>query len=391
MKRSGLRKMAAGCALALAALGAAAQESSREYAVIGYVFPRGSLLAPGQIDAHNLTRINYAFATIEDGRLAAGSPPNAQNPDAPSIDAQNLAVLTSLRKQNPSLTVLVSVGGWLGSGGFSDIALSAQSRNVFVESAVEFLRRYNLDGLDVDWEYPGMPGAGNTFRPENTHNFTLLLQDLRARFDQEEKATGRKLFLTIAAAAFSDYLAHTEMEQVERYVDTVNLMAYDYAMPSAGAVTSHNAPLFSNPAAPSQLSADASVRAFVSAGVPSRKILIGVPFYGYVWEQVADRNHGLFQPGKAAPGNFAPVSAIQQDLLGHGFVRYWDEAAGAAYLYSAQQQEFVSYEDAESLTAKCAYIKTHKLGGAMVWQYLDDPSGALLEIMTRALSKPPSQ
>jgi chitinase len=371
--------MAAGCVLALAALVAVAQESPREYAVVGYVFPRGSLLAPGQIDAHNLTRIDYAFAAIESGRVVEGS----------QVDGQNLAVLTSLRKQNPSLTVLISVGGWLGSADFSDVALTSETRKRFVESTVDFLRRYNLDGLDVDWEYPGMPGAGNTFRPEDKHNFTLLLQDLRARFDQEEKATGRKLFLTIAAAAFSDYLAHTEMEQVERYVDTVNLMAYDYAMPSARALTSHNAPLYANPAAPSQLSAEASVRALESAGVPSRKILLGVPFYGYVWGQVADRNHGLFQPGKPAPGNFAPVSDIEQSMLGHGFTRYWDEAAGAPYLYSAELQEFVSYEDAESLTTKCAYIKTHKLGGTMVWQYLDDPSGALLETMTRALGQSP--
>jgi chitinase len=376
--------------LALAARGAAAQESPREYAVVGYVFPRGTLLAPGQIDAHNLTRINYAFAAIENGRLAAASPPNAPNPVAPNILAQNLAILTCLRKQNPSLTVLISVGGWLGSADFSDLSLTSETRKQFVESAIDILRRYNLDGLDVDWEYPGMPGAGNTFRPEDTHNFTLLLHDLRTRFDQEEKATGKKLYLTIAAAAFSDYLAHTEMAQLERYVDTVNLMTYDYAMPSTSAITSHNAPLFSNPAAPSQLSADASVRALESVGVPSRKILLGVPFYGYVWGQVADRNHGLFEPGKPAPGNFAPYSAIEQSMLGHGFTRYWDETAGAPYLYSAEQQEFVSYEDAQSLTVKCAYIKTHKLGGAMVWQYLDDPSGALLETITHALGQSPA-
>jgi len=380
MNRWGVRRMVAGCSLALAVLGAAAQESQREFAVVGYVFPRGSLLAPGQIDAHNLTRINYAFAAIQDGRLAAGSPPDAQNPDA-----QNLALLTSLRKQNPSLTVLISVGGWLGSADFSDVSLTSETRKKFVESAVDFLRRYDLDGLDVDWEYPGMPGSGHTFRPEDKRNFTLLLKDLRTRFDKEEKATGRKLVLTIAAAAFSDYLAHTEMKQVERYVDTVNLMTYDYAMPSVNAITSHNAPLFADPAAPSQLSADASVRAFESAGVPSRKILLGVPFYGHLWGQVADRNHGLFQPGKPAPGDFAPDSTIKQTMLGHGFARYWDEAASVPYLYSTDRQEFVSYEDAESLAVKCAYIKTHKLGGVMFWQYLDDSSGALVETMARAL------
>jgi len=379
IKRSGLRKIVAGCMLACAMLGAAAQKSPREFTVAGYVFPRNSLLTPGQIDARfdarPDTRINYAFAKIQDGRLAAGSP----------VDAQNLALLTGLRKQNPSFAVLVSVGGWLGSDGFSDVALTARSRKAFAESAVNFLRRFDLDGLDVDWEYPGMPGAGHPFRPEDKGNFTLLLKDLRASFDHEEKTTGRRLVLTIAAGASSDFLAHTEMKQMQRYVDSVNLMSYDYSMASIDSTTNHSAPLFTNPAAPRQDSADTSVRAFERAGVPSAKILLGIPFYGRIWGQVADRNHGLFQPGKPAAMDFAPFSAIQQTMLGHGFARYWDDAAAAPYLYSAAKQQFVSYDDTVSLAIKCAYVKTHNLGGIVFWEYSDDPSGVLLETIDRNL------
>jgi chitinase len=254
---------------------------------------------------------------------------------------------------------------------------------------VDFLRRYDLDGLDVDWEYPGMPGAGHPFLPEDKHNFTLLLKDLRSRFDQEEKTTGRRLVLTIAAGASDDYLAHTEMKTVQQYINAVNLMTYDYALPSVDSIAAHSAPLFANPAAPRQESADASVRSFERAGVPPGKILLGVAFYSHLWGQVADRNHGLFQPGKPAPGDFAPFSAIQQNMLGHGFTRYWDEAAAASYLYSPEKQEFVSYDDAESLAIKCAYVKTHQLGGIMFWHDLDDPSGVLVQAMARALRQAP--
>jgi chitinase len=380
MSRLGIRTILSACALGFAVLSPAAAQAPREFTVTGYVFPRDSLLTPGQIDANALTRINYAFAAIQNGRLAAISAP----------DAQNLALLTGLRKLNPSLTVLISVGGWLGSSDFSDVALTAQSRAAFVASVMDFLKRYDLDGLDVDWEYPGLPGAGHAFRAEDKRNFTLLLKDLRKAFDHEEETTGRRLVLTIAAGASVEYLAHTEMKKVQQYVDAVNLMSYDYAEPTADSTTAHNAPLFTNPAAPIQESADASLRAFAQAGVPAGKILMGVPFYGRVWGQVSDRNHGLFQPGKAVPGESPPFSDIQQNMLDHGFARYWDEAAAAPYLYSAEKQEFVSYDDAESLAAKCAYIRTHNLGGVMFWEYSDDPSGVLLQAIDRALRQPPA-
>ncbi|MGP8187833.1 MAG: glycoside hydrolase family 18 protein [Terracidiphilus sp.] len=370
----------AGCALGLAALCPAQGQAPDRFVVAGYVFPRNTVLQPDRIDARGLTRINYAFAGIQDGRMGPGA----------GTDEQNFALLTGLRKANPSLTVLVSVGGWLGSAGFSDVALTAQSRKAFVDSAVDFLKRYGLDGLDVDWEYPGMPGAGNPFRAEDKQNFTLLLEDLRGRFKREKSPSGRRLILTIAAGGSNNYLMHTEMKKAQRLVDAVNLMAYDYDLPSADAITGHNAPLFTNPEAPKSVSADASVRAFEQAGVPARKIVLGLPFYGYVWGDVPDRNHGLFQPGKPAAGSFASFSSIQSTMLGRGFVRYWDDAASAPYLYSEEKQEFVSYEDAESMAIKCNYVTAHKLGGVMFWEYSEDPSGALLQTIDRVLRQSPA-
>ena len=346
-----------------------------QHLVVGYVFPQNGALQPGQIDPQAMTRINYAFAAIRDGRMILVS----------DGDKANLQMLTDLKKQNPALTVLISVGGWSGSGGFSDAALTAQSRRVFTDSAIEMVRQCDLDGVDIDWEYPGQPGAGNRFRPEDKQNFTLLLKELRGRFTHESTVMHRRLYLTIAAGADDDYIAHTEMAKVARVVDTVNLMSYDYYEPGSDAKTGNHAPLFTDPADPKKDSADASVRDFEAAGVPAAKIVLGVPFYGHVWRQVADVQHGLFQPGKAGPNGYIAYSAIKDTMLGHGYNRYWDAQSSVPYLYSDAQQTFVSYEDPESLAAKCSYVLSHKLGGVMFWSYVNDAAGELQGAIDRGL------
>ena len=256
---------------------------------------------------------------------------------------------------------------------------------MFIQSAAEFLNRYDLDGLDVDWEYPGMPWAGHAFRSEDGKNFTLLLKDLRKRLDAEAKKRHKRLYLTIAAGASDEYLAHTEMAKVARYVDAVNLMTYDYTLPGADAVSGHNAPLLANPADPKLVSADATVRAFEKAGVPAAKILLGIPFYGKVWGEVANKDHGLFQPGVSVPGVDAAYGAIAETMVGKGFTRYWDATAQVPYLYSEEKRVFVSYEDAQSIGAKCEYVRAHGLGGVMFWSYFNDPSGELLGAIDRGL------
>ena len=344
--------------------------------VTGYVFARGNALLPGQVDGKYLTRINYAFANIKDGRMVLGA----------AADAQNFALLTALRNANPRLTVLVSVGGWLWSQNFSDMALTAARRRVFEESAMEFLAQYDLDGLDIDWEYPGLPGAGHPHRAEDKENFTALLSELRARFDAESRKTHRRLYLTIAMGGGADVIAHTEMRKVARYVDTVNLMTYDYYEAGSDPTTGHHAPLFANPADPKKVSSDETVREYEKEGVPAAKILLGVPFYGRAWGDVADQNHGLFQPGKEVAGFDGQYSSIAANLLGQGFTRYWDDAAKAPYLYNAEKHIFVSYEDPESLAAKCKYVRERKLGGVMFWEYFGDPEQKLLQTIDQGLA-----
>lgn len=365
------------CAAAASSSAAAANKP----VVIGYVFPDGASLQPGQIDARALTRINYAFANLQNGDVVLG---NAQ-------DAANLKQLTALRQQNPALQILLSVGGWSWSAHFSDAALTEKSRLVFIESALDLIKRYSLDGLDIDWEYPGQPGAGNTYRPEDQQNFTLLLKELRQRFDRESAQTHRKLWLTIAAEASSDFIEHTEMSQVQSYVDSVNLMTYDYYMPGSDPITGNLAPLYTAPADPKHASADASVHAYEQAGVPAQKIVLGVPFYGRPWHDVGDKDRGLFQPGKPGANSSLPYDTIVKTMLGHGFTRYWDAAASVPWLYSPRQHIFVTYEDPQSLAAKCHYVRSNHLAGVMFWNYSDDPSGTLLQAIDKELSSSPAQ
>jgi chitinase len=357
-----------------AVTGMAQQGSSAGPVVVAYVFPRDGALKPGQIDPHLITRINYAFANIKDGRIVTGS----------DLAAQNFAILASLRKEKPSLTVLVSVGGWDWSGGFSDAALTEQSRQTFIESVMAFLKSNDLDGLDIDWEYPGMPGQGHKFRAEDGANFTTLLKELRGRFDKEAAATGRRLYLTFAAGASEEYLQHTEMAKDQEFVDTINLMAYDLSEPASDRIANHHAPLFTSPANPKKESADSAVKAFEAAGVPAGKIVLGVPFYGHLWGEVGATNHGLFQPGKPVAGDWASYAVISSGYLSNGFVRYWDAASKAPYLYNADKKIFVSYEDPESLGVKCDYILNNKLAGVMFWEYSGDPSGTLLKTIDGA-------
>jgi chitinase len=356
-----------------ASSGLVAQASATQPVVVAYVFPNNNLIQPGEVAAQKLTRVNYAFANLVDGRIANGS----------AYDDKNLATLVALKQQYPSLTVLVSAGGWLWSSGFSDIALTKESRATFIASVADYLTRNQLDGLDIDWEYPGLPGSTNNFRPEDKQTYTLLLKELRQSFNRLEKKLGRPLYLTVAAGANSDFLDHTEMKKVQKYLDTVNLMAYDY-YESEDATTGHHAPLYTNPADPKKISADRSVHEYEQAGVAAAKIVLGVPFYSHAWGEVDGMNHGLYQPGKP-PASGARPSGGPDAMMKNGFIRYWDPTASVPYLYNPEKKVWVSYDDPQSLALKCKYVLDHKLRGVMFWDYESDKTGALLDAVDAGL------
>jgi chitinase len=348
----------------------------RQEQIIGYVFAKDAVLNPADIKAEELTRINYAFANVKDGRVVEGF----------SHDAANFAVLTGLKVRNPNLRILVSVGGWTWSGAFSDAALTKESRETFIQSAAAFVTKYNLDGLDIDWEYPGLIGNGNVFRPEDKQNYTALLKELRHAFNREGKRLHRHLYSSVATGANADFVSHTELAKVAREVDSINLMSYDYYEPTDDKIAGHHAPLFTNPADPKHVSADASVRMYLTVGVPAKKIVLGVPFYGHAWTTASDSVHGLYQPAAGAqmPTDFHDVTNYLTD---GGYTRYWDSVSSVPYLYNATSHVFISYDDPESLNLKAAYVRKHKLGGVMFWEYTGDANSRLLDTLHAALDR----
>jgi len=343
--------------------------------IIGYVFARDRVLSPSEIAAAKMTRINYAFADVKDNKVVEGF----------AHDAENFGVLTSLKQQNPSLKILVSVGGWTWSKNFSDMALTKETRKIFIASAVDFVTKYKLDGLDIDWEYPGLEGDHNAFRPEDKENYTLLLKELRVRFDREGRRLHKHLYTSIATGGSLNFLQHTEMDKVQKYVDSVNLMTYD--MYGGDKNTGHHSSLYTHPDDPKHVSSDKSVQNYLEAGVQPNKIVLGVPFYGKGWTDVEATKNGLFQAGTSAKNLHLNYGSIASTLLapGSGYVRYWDYSSDSPYLYNATTKTWVDYEDPESLAHKALYVRGHHLGGMMFWEYTGDPNNVLLDAINLGL------
>jgi chitinase len=362
-------------ATVVALLGVSASLKPSKPAIIAYVFPRNDVIVPSEIAADKLTHINYAFADVKDGRIVEGF----------ARDAENFKLLTDLRRRHPHVQILISVGGWTWSNNFSDAALTAESRRRFTESAMDFVRRHDIDGVDIDWEYPGLPGNNNVHRPEDKENFTAMMRDLREALDAEGRARNRRYLLTFAAGAFPDFIANTELDKLQAVVDFVNLMTYDFR--TSDPIAGHHANLYLHPADAKKRSVDGAVRDFIAAGVPPAKVVVGVPFYGRAWANIQGEGTGLYQPGSrpTAPieTKYGPMSATLIDRA--GYIRIWDSQAQAPYLWNKDTRTFISYEDPESLRLKSAYIREKGLGGAMFWEYYGDRTGVLLDTLFKAL------
>ncbi len=345
--------------------------SDKKPVIIGYVGGYRGIANIESVDAMRLSHINYAFVDIKDNRAWLHNE---------ATDTINLRKLVELKQKNPAIKILISIGGWTWSKNFSDATLTDTSRKNFAASAVDIVAKYKLDGIDIDWEYPGMQGDSNVYRPEDKQHYTLLFKELRAGLDELAKNTKQQYFVTTAVGGSYDYITHTEMDQVAQYCDYINLMSYDYA-DGSDSISGHHTNLFNSGNDTSRYSADKSIKAFLAAGVPAQKIVMGMAFYGKGWQMATTENNGLYSKavGPARGGGFTKIKDSLENK--NGFVRYWDEAAQAPYLFNAGKKIFISYDDETSIKMKCAYVKDHHLGGAMFWEYSSDKKEYLLKVI----------
>jgi chitinase len=351
--------------------------------IIGYVGGfNGNIIQTSQIDPHKLTHINYAFIDVKDNRawLTNGA-----------TDTINFRLLNELKKDNADLKILISIGGWTWSKNFSDAVLSDTSCKNFSQSAVDIVLKYNLDGVDIDWEYPGMIGDSNVFRPEDRQNYTSLFRNLREIFDVNTRQTGKKYLVTTAIGGSREFLQHTQMEIAQNYLDYINLMAYDLDE-SYDNMAAHHSNLFSPPNMPWIYSGDVCVKNLKAVGVNPSKLVLGVPFYGKGKAVKSSGNNGLYQiPAPMRQwfegGIFygGGYTYMKDSLVNQkGFVRYWDAESKTPYLFNAEKKVIITYDDEESMKLKCDYILNNKLGGIMFWEYSSDQKHYLLNVINKA-------
>lgn len=306
----------------------AQQNNGQKKVTIAYVTSWTSVMP----DPAYVTHINYAFGHV------------SNTFDGIRIDNEKrLKALVELKAAHPGLKILISIGGW-GSGRFSEMAALESNRNKFADDCQRVLREFNLDGIDIDWEYPTSNAASISSSADDTKNYTLLMKSIRDKI-------GKQKLLTLASVADAKYI---DFKAIAPAVDFVNIMTYDMGRPPC-----HHAGLYRS-GYTSGISVDEAVTAHVNAGMPLNKLVLGIPFYGH---------------GNKGISDFIDYREI---IKLKGFKNQWDEQAKVPFLENTEGEFVCTYEDPKSIAIKCGYILNRGMLGAMYWEYGGDTDDGVL-------------
>lgn len=250
---------------------------------------------------------------------------------------------------------MLAIGGWaFGSTPFKELTSNVYRMNQFVYEAIEFLREYKFNGLDVDWEYPR--GSDDKLAYVN------LLRELRIAFEGEAKSSNLpRLLLTAAVpASFEAIAAGYDVPEISKYLDFINVMTYDFHGQWERQV-GHNSPLFALESATGyqkKLTVDFSAREWLRQGAPAEKLLIGMPTYGRSFTLV---NNTQFDIGAAASGGGQAGKFTNEA----GFMSYYEicsflSQANTTLVWDSEQQvpfayrndQWIGFDDERSLKTK---------------------------------------
>ena len=308
---------------------------------------------PENVDAQLLDAVIYAFVEINpDGTLYVPTP-------------RFLRQLVQLKLEKPALQVIAAIGGW-GTEGFSDAAATPASRYNFARNVQKLINDYKLDGIDLDWEYPGSSASGIKSRPQDRENFTLLITALR-------DVLGPNTWISVAGTGDSTYINNSvEIDKIAPLITHFNLKSYDFTAGETGSSgQKHQANLYDSALSLPGYSTDRYVRNLINAGMPSEKILLGVPFYGRLGATITKSYDELRK------------SYINKD----GYEYRFDNDAKVPYL--VRDGEFaMSFDNEVSIYLKAQYVLQNCLGGIFSWQSTFDQANILARAMYESINNP---
>jgi chitinase len=384
--------------------------------------------------AGQLTHLMYAFANVTTSPAPACAIADTwadyQSPYLPSVSGTpysgplygNFAAIQQLKQLHPNLKVLMSIGGAsaTNTAAFSAAASTDAGRKALASSCIEMFVKGNIatgitapglfDGFNIDWEFP---------TAADTENFTALLEEFRTELDALSKTTGKQYVMSFDGPAGEQNYQNIDLKHAAEQVDFITVDGYNYAG-SWDTQTNDASPLFDDRQDPlygQDLDIDATVNAYLKAGVPAKKYTMGLPLYGAGWTGVPAVNHGLYQESTGpSPVPLANGQGLCTDLSGatagcdllltpgtatyatlanltaNGYARFFDPSRIAVSLYNPNTETFYTYDDPYTVFLKMLYVEGKVpggLGGAYVWALKDDDaSGTMVKTMAEILELP---
>jgi chitinase len=339
----------------------AAAQSNPDFRIVGYYC--GNTIPVDSFETEKLTHLIFCFGSLRGNEFCIHS----------ASDSATIKKMVDMKSKNPSMKVMLSLGGWGGCETCSDVFSTESGRKEFAGSVKKISAYFKTDGIDLDWEYPVVKGfPGHRFSREDKTNFTALLKEIR-------KTSGKDFEISFAAGGFTSYIdSSVEWKEVIKYVSFINIMSYDLVH-GYSSVSGHHTPLYSTG---QQLeSADHAVKLLIDYGVPASKLVIGAAFYGRFFKIDEGSPVDLYAPCRFSHGFSFKCS---DDSL-HAFEKKWDDVAKAPYAISEERRLLATYDDERSIAFKTKYALEKKLGGIMFWQLYDDRfHEGLLDVIYRS-------